>query len=116
LLKAWTNPGSGFTLLAAYFVLAVALFALEFVPGVQILLVLLAPLWSGLLVHIAMAQFVFFAALGRISRAWLALPIGFYAGGFALHLYSVHAAEAAAAAVNARNAAVQLAAVQARSS
>jgi hypothetical protein len=109
LLKSWTNPQSGFNLLAAYFVLGGAIFALQLVPIVGIVLMLFAaPYWIGLLLHVAMAQFAWFAAVGKISRAWLALPVGFYAGGFALHLVSVYAAKAEAAAINARNASVQL--------
>jgi hypothetical protein len=62
----------------------------------------------GLLVHIAMAHLAWLAIRRTISRAWLVLPIAFYTGGYCLHLASMQAAEAEAAAVNARNAIVRL--------
>jgi len=102
-------PQNGLLLLTAYVLLGVIIFALQLptIPGV-ILMVLAAPLWIGLLVHIAMAHFAWLSIRGTISRAWLALPLGFYAGGYALHLASVHSAEAEAAAINTHNAAVRL--------
>ena len=100
---------SGVRLLTAYVVLGAVIFAIQLpaIPGI-ILMVLMAPLWIGLLVHVAMAHFAWLSIRGKISMAWLALPIGFYAGGVALHLASVRAAEAEAAAINARNASVRL--------
>jgi hypothetical protein len=93
----------------AYLLLGCVIYAgqLPAIPGI-ILMVLAAPLWIGLLVHVAMAQFTWFAVRGTISRAWLALPLAVYGGGLALHVASVRAAEAEAATINARNAAVQL--------
>lgn len=100
---------SGLRLLIAYALLGLAIFAIQLpsIPGI-FLMMLAAPLWIGLLVHVAMAHFTLLAILGTISRAWLALPLGLYTGGCALHLASVHAAEAEAAAINAHNAAIRL--------
>jgi hypothetical protein len=109
--KAWVQDlqHSGLRLLIAYILLGLVIFALQLpaIPGI-FLMALAAPLWIGLLVHVAMAHFAWLAIRRMISRAWLALPLGFYAGGYALHLASVHAAKAEAAAINARNAAVRL--------
>jgi hypothetical protein len=105
------QPQSGLVLLVAYVLLGGAIFVLQLFPIPYVSLILMglaAPLWIGLLVHIAMAQFAWFANNRTISRAWLALPLGFYGGGLALHLASVIAAEAEASAINARNAAVRL--------
>lgn len=108
-LKVWLEPPSGLALLIAYVLLGGVIYAIQLpaIPGF-ILMVLAAPLWIGLLVHVAMAQFAWFALRGMISRAWLVLPLAIYGGGLALHFASVRAAEAEAAAINARNAAVQL--------
>ena len=109
--KTWVQDlqHSGLRLLITYIFLGLVIFAVQLpsVPGI-ILMVLAAPLWIGLLVHVAMAHFGWLAIRGTISRAWLALPLGFYASGYGLHLASVDAAEAEAAAVNAHNAAVRL--------
>jgi hypothetical protein len=109
LLKVWTEPQSGLALLVAYVLLGGAIFALQLspIPGI-FLMMFAAPFWIGLLVHIAMAQFAWFAMARTISRAWLALPLGIYASGLALHLMSVKAAEAEAAAINAHNSAIRL--------
>jgi hypothetical protein len=100
---------SGLRLLTAYLLLGVVIFVLQLppIPGI-FLMVLAAPLWIGLLVHVAMAHFTCLAISATISRAWLALPLVFYVGGYALHLISVHAAEVEAAAVNTHNAAIRL--------
>src|SRR5262245_25209880 len=110
-LETWVQnlQQSGLRLLSAYVLLSVAAFALQLpaIPGIY-LMALAAPLWIGFLAHVAMAHFAWLAMRGTISRAWLALPLGFYAGGYALHLASVHAAETEAAAINAHNTAVRL--------
>jgi hypothetical protein len=100
---------SGLRLLTGYVLLAAVIFALQVpsIPGI-LLMVLAAPFWIGLLVHVAMVHFAWLSIRETIPRAWLALPLSFYAGGFALHLVSVHAAEAEAAAINAQNAALRL--------
>ena len=100
---------SGPGLLLAYLLAGAAIYAIQLypIPGI-ILMALAAPLWIGLLVHMAMLHFAWLAIRGPISMAWLALPIGFYAGGIALHLVSVRAAEAEAHAIDVRNAAVRL--------
>jgi hypothetical protein len=108
-LKTFVQPPSGLRLLIAYIFLGAVIFALQLVPITGIFLMLLAaPLWIGLLVHVAMAHFAWLALRGTIASAWLALPVSFYAGGYALHLASVRAAEAEAAAINAHNAAIRL--------
>jgi hypothetical protein len=100
---------SGLRLLVAYLLLGLAIFLLQVLPIVGvILMVLAAPLWIGLLAHVAMAHFAWLAIRGAISKAWLALPLGFYAGGLALHVASIRAAETEAAAIDARNAAIHL--------
>jgi hypothetical protein len=100
---------SGPGLLLAYILAGAAIYAIQLSPFPGIILIALAaPFWIGLLVHIAMLHLAWLAIRGPISKAWLALPIGFYAGGIALHLASVRAAEAKADAINARNAAVRL--------
>jgi hypothetical protein len=110
-LETWVQDlqQSGLRLLVAYLLLALVIFALQLPPFPGIfLMVLAAPLWIGFLAHVAMAHFACLAIRGTISKAWLALPLGFYAGGYAVHLASIHAAEAEAAAINAHNTAVRL--------
>jgi hypothetical protein len=100
---------SGLRLLIAYLILGAIIIAVQLppIPGI-FLLMLGAPLWIGLLIHIAMANFTWLAIRRTISWIWLLLPICFYVGGYGLHVASVHTAEAEAAAINAHNASVRL--------
>jgi hypothetical protein len=102
---------SGPRLFIAYVLLCVLIFALQFfsIPGFLLVMLFATALWIGLVVHVAMVHFAYLAVTRTISRAWLALPLGFYAGGYTLHVASIHAAEAEAAAINARNAGIRLA-------
>lgn len=108
-----SSQRNGLALLAVYILVGAAIFAAQLspIPGI-FLMALAAPFWIGVLVHIAMLNLAWLAIRGPISIAWLTLPIGFYAGGLALHLVSVRAAEAEADAINAHNAAVRLAVEQ----
>jgi hypothetical protein len=100
---------SGIKLLVAYVLLGAAIFALQLSPYPGVFLMILGgPIWIGLLIHFAMAHFAWLAVRRTISKAWLVLPLGFYGSGFALHLVSLKAAQAEAAAINARNASLHL--------
>jgi hypothetical protein len=110
-LGSWAESlqRNGVLLLAGYVSLGLVIFVLQLFPIPGIFLMMLGgPIWIGILIHIAMLHLAWLAVRGSISKAWLVLPLGFYAGGFALHLASLKAAEAEAAAINARNTSLHL--------
>lgn len=95
----------GFGLLIAYALVAGAIVLLQAIPLVGLVLIMFGgPLWIGVLIHIALIHLTVRATTGKASLLWLAAPLLFYGGGYALHLTSVHAANAEAAAIDARNA------------
>lgn len=131
-LASWLQGGrrSGLRLLILYAAIGVDLFALQVVPllalrligsfpslifiakivpfPVAFLMLFGIPFVIPILVHVALLHLAWRAIRGRIVRSWLLLPLGFYGGGYALHLASVHAAGAAAALIDAQDAAVHL--------
>ena len=101
--RSWFR--SGFGIVAFFSLLAAGAFLLQLFPGTGVFLMILGGgVIIGALVHIMMIFLVFAAVGGSIGRAWLLLPLAYYAGGFALHLESVKRAKEAAAAIEKANA------------
>lgn len=70
-----------FPLSLAFFAATGLLFVLQLIPVTGIILMfMLAMLWSVLLVNAGMIGVAVEAAIGRVSRLWLLLPIVFYGG------------------------------------
>lgn len=91
---------SGFLILLAYGAAVVGVCALQLVPYLGwIVLAMGGPLWAGYLVHLMMWHLAGGAGLGFISRAWLVVPLAYYAGGYALHSVSLNRAFARASAI-----------------
>jgi hypothetical protein len=89
-----------------FFAATAAVFALQAIPPVGIFLMfMLAMFWSVLLINAGMIGVAFEAAIGRVSRWWLVLPLAFYAGYWAF-AWADHATlrqlSASYAAANAR--------------
>lgn len=77
------------------------------IPLVSIVAILmLAPWWFGGALQLSMGGILFLAATREIGRAWLALPVFFWAACAGLSFASVQRAHQQAAAVEAANAAV----------
>jgi hypothetical protein len=103
-MRGWFR--SGFGIVLAYLFVGGAIYLLQLFPYTGIVVMFLgAFLWIGLLVHLAMAHLAIAALFGTIPRVWLAAPIVFYGGGFALHLLSVRLVDDEAAAIETANAA-----------
>jgi len=100
---------SGLAIVFAYFGICLAIYLIQVfpIPGV-ILMAMGGPAWIGFLVHIAMLHLGVAAISGFISRFWIAIPILFYAGGYALHLYSVELANDLRASIEQANAAAKV--------
>jgi hypothetical protein len=91
---------SGFLILLAYGAAIVGVCALQLVPYLGwIVLAMLGPLWVGLLVHLMMLTLAGSAVAGYIFRAWLVVPLAYYAGGYALHEVSLNRARDMAIAI-----------------
>jgi hypothetical protein len=98
---------SGLFLVTVYTLICVGIFLLQAFPLTGIFLMLFAAaLWIGIIVHIAMIH-IFVASLwGSIGRAWVLLPIAFYAGALVLHFAAVWDVKGQTRAIEAANAAV----------
>ncbi|MBN9009246.1 MAG: hypothetical protein J0H63_03635 [Rhizobiales bacterium] len=67
-----------------FFVATAVVFALQAIPPVGLFLMfMLAMVWSVLLINAGMIGVSFEAAIGRVSRWWLLLPLAFYGGYWA---------------------------------
>lgn len=67
-----------------WFVVTAVVYALQLFPVTGIvLMMLLAPLWSILTVNLGFVGIAIEAAVGRVSRVWLALPLIWF-GGYAV--------------------------------
>ena len=56
-------------------------FLLQLIPDVGIFLMFaMAPLWSVVLINTGFIGIAIEVLLGRVSRLWIILPLGFYAG------------------------------------
>lgn len=68
-----------------FFALTAALFVLQMIPLIGIfLMLLLAIFWSVLLINAGMIGIAVEAAIGRVSRWWLVVPLVFYGGYWAV--------------------------------
>lgn len=103
-MRCWFR--SGFAIVLTYGFIGGAIYLLQLFPYTGILVMFLgAIIWIGLVVHLAMAHLAISALFGAIPRTWLAVPIVFYGGGFALHLLSVRLVSNEVAAIESANAA-----------
>jgi hypothetical protein len=69
-------------------------------------MVLAGMMWVGILIHLAMLHLAVASLVKIISRAWLILPIAYYAAGYALHVVSVREVQNKIAAIERANAEV----------
>lgn len=100
--------GAGIVLF--YAILCGASFLLQAFPVTGVFLMMGgAPLWIGVLVHVMMAHLTIGALTRRIAAAWLAAPLAYYIGGYAMHWKSVEEARALAARIESANAEQSLA-------
>lgn len=77
------------------------------IPVVNIFAVLLLCFWwFGAALQASMAATAWLSLTGKIGRLWVLLPVAFWSGGVGLSLTSAQRGQAAAAAVEAANAAV----------
>jgi hypothetical protein len=95
---------SGVGIIAFYCAIAAVAFLLQWFPISGIFLMIFGGLLIiGALVHIMLLHLALAAITGLIGRAWLALPIAYYAGGYYLHLLSVQEVTTTAAAIETAN-------------
>ena len=104
---------SGVGILSTYAIAATAIFLLQAFPGTGIFLMLvMGTLWIGLLVHVAMIHLAIASLDNLIPRNWIAVPIAYYGGGFALYLLALVLVHAQAAAIERANGAARIEAEQ----
>ncbi len=100
---------SGFPVSLLFFVATAVIFLFQAFPYTGIFLMfVLAAYWSVALVNLGMAGTVAEALVGRVSRFWLLLPVGFY-GAYGWFAYADHQAlQGLTASWDAHNAAVSM--------
>jgi hypothetical protein len=97
---------SGFFLLAIYGLICGSIYLLQWFPVTgMFLMFMLAIVWIGLVLNLAMLHFTVASLSGSIPRAWILLPIVFYVGGLAAHYRAVAAVTAQTEAIERSNAA-----------
>jgi hypothetical protein len=99
----------GLAIVAIYAAVCGLIFLLQLFPGTGIFLMfMLAIMWIGVVINIAMIHLTVAALAGSIARSWLLVPIGFYGGGLAVHYWAVAAVAAQTQAIERANAAVTI--------
>jgi len=104
---------SGVGILSTYAIAAAAIFLLQAFPGTGIFLMfVMGVLWIGLLIHVAMFHLTAASLRNLIPRKWIAVPIAYYGGGFALYLLALLLVNTQTAAIERANAAARIRAEQ----
>jgi len=104
-MKRLFTSGSG--ILLFYALVCGGIYLLQAFPATGVILMFFgAMLWIGIAIHVAMAHLAIASLTKIISRAWLAVPIVYYVGGYALHLVSVRQVQEKIGEIERANAAV----------
>jgi hypothetical protein len=100
---------SGLKLVLIYAAIAAVIFLLQLFPVTGVVLMLfLGMMWIGLLIHVGMLHIGIAAAVKRIPRAWLAIPILFYGGNLLLFAVTYYRANAESEAIERANVAARV--------
>jgi hypothetical protein len=96
----------GLFIVATYAAICGAIFLLQLFPITGgFLMFLMAVAWIGVVVNVAMLHLAGAGLIGSIARLWIVLPIGFYAGGLAVHYWATAVVRTQAEAIQRDNAA-----------
>lgn len=97
---------SGAFVVAKFCLAFAAIYALQVWPVTGIFMMMLAaPFWIGVLLHLMMLSLIALVASLRTSPLWILIPVAFYGYGFMLHLQSFSEAKALARNIEQSNAA-----------
>jgi hypothetical protein len=104
---------SGVGIISTYAIVASAIFLLQAFPRTGIFLMFaMGVLWIGLLIHVAMVHLTVASLNNLIPRKWIAVPIAYYGGGFALYLLALLLVNVQTAVIERANAAARIRAEQ----
>lgn len=100
---------SGFVIVAIYAMICGLIYLLQLFPVTGgFLMFMMAIIWIGLIINVAMIHLAGAALVGSIALPWILLPIGFYVGGLATHYWAVAAVTAETEAIERSNAAATI--------
>jgi hypothetical protein len=105
-MMKWVKQDGGLGVVAFYAMICGAIFLLQLIPITGLFLMfLMAIIWIGLVINVAMIHLAVAAVVRSIALPWILLPIVFYIGGLAAHYRAVAAVTAQSEAIERANAA-----------